>query len=90
MEIFAEFRPDLVTMDITMPELDGLECVSRMTRMRPGVKILVISALGDRHTAVDAVKRGAGSFLLKPVTAEMVVAAIRELYDLDRTCWVDE
>lgn len=83
MEIFAVYCPDLVTMDITMPELDGLECVSRMTKIRPSAKILVISALGDRHTAVEAVKRGAESFLLKPITAEVVVAAIREIFDLD-------
>ena len=83
MEIFAEYRPDVVTMDITMPELDGLECVSRMSKLQPGVKILVISALGDRHTAVEAVKRGAESFLLKPITAEVVGTAISELFETD-------
>ncbi|MBS0658674.1 MAG: response regulator [Verrucomicrobia bacterium] len=75
------FRPDVVTMDITMPQLDGLSAVERIMLDHPETKILVISALGDRHTAVEAVKRGAEGFLLKPFTAEELLTAIEELFE---------
>lgn len=81
MELFEAHQPDVVTMDITMPEMDGLTCVQQMTRQRPGVKILVVSALGDRHTAVEAVKQGADGFLLKPITAASVRTSLTELFE---------
>jgi len=81
MELFEIHQPDVVTMDITMPEMDGLSCVQLMTRQRPTVKILVVSALGDRHTAVEALKLGAEGFLLKPITPESVRASLTELFE---------
>jgi len=77
------FQPDVVTMDITMPHLDGLSAVERIMQDRPETKILVVSALGDRHTAVEAVKRGAEGFLLKPFTAQELQAAIEELFETE-------
>ena len=56
--MFEQLRPDLVTMDITMPKMDGIECIERMVKMRPDVLILVISALADKATAIDAMKKG--------------------------------
>lgn len=75
------FQPDVVTMDITMPSLDGLSAVEQIMRARPSTKILVVSALGDKHTAVEAVKRGAQGFLLKPFKPDELQTAIDELFE---------
>ena len=79
LAVFDEFTPEIVTMDITMPELDGLSCVDAILNRRPDTKILVISALADKATAVEAIKRGAQGFLLKPFTAEMLHTELAEL-----------
>lgn len=79
MRKFDAFEPGIVTLDITMPEMDGLACVTQMLRRAPTTRILVISALADRATAVEAVKRGAKGFLLKPFSAETLHEEIEEL-----------
>ncbi len=79
IEEFTRFQPDVVTMDITMPELDGLSAIDAILRQNPNVPILVVSALGDKSTAVEAIKRGAAGFVLKPVTAQSVQNAIDDL-----------
>lgn len=80
LRTFAEFLPDAVTMDITMPEMDGLACVDAILKKKPDTRILVISALADKSTAVEAIKRGAQGFLLKPFTAETLHAELDELF----------
>lgn len=79
LQKFREFQPDAVTMDITMPEMDGLTCIEMMLKERPEILILVVSALKDKATAVEAVKRGAQGFLLKPFTPEKLTTAISEM-----------
>ncbi|MES2310629.1 MAG: response regulator [Verrucomicrobiota bacterium] len=81
MEIFRKEPADIVTMDITMPEMDGLSCVEAMLRIKPNVQILVISALADKSTAVEAVKRGAMGFLLKPFDAAKIHEALQEMIE---------
>jgi two-component system chemotaxis response regulator CheY len=80
LKVFDEFQPEVVTMDITMPEMDGLSCVEAILGKKPGTRILVISALADKATAVEAVKRGATGFLLKPFTAETLTTELAELF----------
>jgi two-component system chemotaxis response regulator CheY len=80
LRVFDEFRPEVVTMDITMPEMDGLSCVEAILERSPDTRILVISALADKATAVEAVKRGATGFLLKPFTADTLTTEINELF----------
>ena len=79
IQVFRHENPDFVTMDITMPEVDGLTCLSEMLRINRDARILVISALADRSTAIEALKRGAQAFLCKPFTAEELNEAIDEL-----------
>ena len=79
LEKFRELRPDVVTMDLTMPEMGGIECVERMVEMDPDVVILVVSALSDKATAIEALKKGANGFLCKPFTEEELNNAFREL-----------
>jgi two-component system chemotaxis response regulator CheY len=66
-------------MDITMPEMDGLTAVELILRHTPGALILVVSALADKATAVEAVKRGASGFLLKPITTQTLEEALDDL-----------
>ena len=80
---FEEFHPQVVTMDITMPEMDGLACVEQLLERDPDVKILVVSALADSSTAVEAVRRGARGFLLKPFTTASINTELTELFKED-------
>jgi two-component system, chemotaxis family, chemotaxis protein CheY len=66
LEVFDYFKPDLVTLDITMPEMDGVAATSEMIKRNAKVSILAISALADKKTAIEMLKRGARGFLLKP------------------------
>ncbi|MGH8218994.1 MAG: response regulator transcription factor [Steroidobacteraceae bacterium] len=79
IELFRRTDPDLVTMDLTMPQMDGIECIEQIVRMKPAVRILVVSALADKATAVDAMEKGANGFLNKPFTDRQLNEAIAEL-----------
>ena len=79
IELFKRSDPDVVTMDLTMPQMDGIECISRLVSMKPAVRILVISALADKATAVEAMEKGANGFLNKPFTDRQLNEAIAEL-----------
>jgi two-component system chemotaxis response regulator CheY len=79
VEMFRRTSPHVVTMDLTMPEMDGIECVEQLVKINPGVLILVISALADKATAVEAIERGANGFLCKPFTDRQLNGALEEL-----------
>lgn len=79
LEMFRATDPDVVTMDITMPHMDGIECVARLVQMKPEVLILVISALADKATAVEAMEKGANGFLNKPFSDRQLNEALEEL-----------
>ncbi|HME41206.1 MAG TPA: response regulator [Steroidobacteraceae bacterium] len=79
VELFRRTRPDVVTMDLTMPEMDGVECVQELVAIDPDVLILVVSALADKATAVDAIEKGANGFLCKPFTDRQLNDALEEL-----------
>ena len=79
LELFKRTDPDVVTMDLTMPRMDGIECIGKLVALKPAVRILVISALADKATAVEAMERGANGFLNKPFTDRQLNEAIAEL-----------
>ncbi len=81
IEMFLEHRPDFVTMDITMPEMDGLTCVSKIMAIQPETRIMVISALGDAETAIEAVERGANEYVFKPFSESELNQALRNLIE---------
>lgn len=76
---FKEFKPDLVTMDITMPEVTGIESVRMITKEFPDAKILMCSAMGQESMVLDSVRSGAKGFIVKPFVAEKVVLEIKKL-----------
>ncbi len=79
VSICKQTMPDLATMDLTMPELDGVETISRLVKINPNILILVVSALSDKATAIEALKRGAHGFLCKPFTDAELNDALHEL-----------
>lgn len=81
LEMHARLHPTIVTMDLTMPEMDGGECVGKLVERDPDIRILVISALADKLTAIDAIERGASGFLCKPFTDRQLNDALRKLID---------
>ncbi len=81
VDLFQAHRPQVVTMDLTMPEMDGIECVERLVKIDPAVRILVISALSDVETGILALERGARGFLCKPFDDEQLNGALTELVE---------
>jgi len=79
MELFERYRPEFVTMDLTMPEMDGLTCISKMMTLKPDTRLMVISALGDAETAIEAVERGANEYVVKPFSAADLNLALANL-----------
>ena len=79
MELFERYRPEFVTMDLTMPEMDGLTCISKMMTLKPDTRLMVISALGDAETAIEAVERGANEYVVKPFSVEDLNLALANL-----------
>lgn len=80
VHVFRRQLPDFVTLDITMPEVDGLTCLEEILQINEDARVLVISALADRAIAIEALKRGAQAFLCKPFTAEELKEAIDEFF----------
>ncbi len=72
-------KPDLVTMDLTMPHMDGVDCISKIMKIDPTTKILVISALADKYTALMAISQGARGFLNKPFSEEELIDALNKV-----------
>ena len=79
VELFQKTDPDVVTMDLTMPEMDGIQCVERLVALKPEIMILVVSALADKATAVEAIEKGANGFLCKPFSDRQLNDALAEL-----------
>ena len=72
-------KPTLVTMDLTMPRLDGVSCIRRLVEFLPKTRILVISALSAKSVALAAIKAGAHGFLYKPFTDEQFHEWLKEV-----------
>lgn len=66
LDLFREYNPDVVTLDITMPGIDGLYVLERMIKINKSAKIIVITALSDKETGLKAINMGAKSYLSKP------------------------
>lgn len=79
VEKYNELQPDLVTMDITMPEMDGIEAVKQIKAVNPGAKVIMCSAMGQQSMVMDAIKAGASDFIVKPFQADRVLEAVKKI-----------
>ena len=73
---FIELKPDIVLLDITMPEMNGVEALKRIKELEPTAKVVICSAMGQQAMVLDAVKRGAKDFIVKPFQAEKVITSV--------------
>ncbi|HHY71259.1 MAG TPA: response regulator [Thermoanaerobacterales bacterium] len=75
---YEELKPDLVIMDITMPEMDGIEAVRRIKANDPSARIIMCSAMGQQAMVIDAIQAGARDFIVKPFQPERVIEAVKK------------
>ena len=76
---YAESKPDIVTMDITMPEMNGLDALKAIRQIDPAAVVVMVSALGQESMVRDAVLSGAKGFVVKPFKEETITAALAKL-----------
>ncbi|GFR37719.1 chemotaxis protein CheY [Insulibacter thermoxylanivorax] len=78
IEKYKELSPDLVTMDITMPEMDGITALKEIRKIDPNAKVIMCSAMGQQAMVIDAIQAGAKDFIVKPFQADRVIEAIKK------------
>ncbi|MDN5293743.1 MAG: two-component system, chemotaxis family, chemotaxis protein CheY [Eubacteriales bacterium] len=81
VEMYKKLRPDLVTMDITMPEMDGITAVKEIMKFDPKAKIIMCSAMGQQAMVIDAIQAGARDFIVKPFQPERVLEAVTKVLE---------
>lgn len=75
---YQELRPDVMTLDITMPEKDGIAALKEIISVDPGAKVVMCSALGQESKVLESIKLGAKDFVVKPFQADRVLGAIEK------------
>ena len=76
---FQACKPDIVTMDITMPVLDGMEALKMIKALKPDMKVVMVTAAGQKNEMIDCIKLGANEFLTKPFDKEEIISVINKL-----------
>ena len=79
IELAKSANPDVITIDLTMPNMEGIDAIPILSQTCPSARILVVSALADKATAINALSRGAHGFLCKPFTDDELKSALVEL-----------
>jgi two-component system chemotaxis response regulator CheY len=79
LKIFREKRPNFVTLDITMPEIDGLTVLEEMLKRESETKVMIVTALSDKDTGLKAIQLGAKSIVVKPYTSDKLKSAFEKL-----------
>ncbi|OIP28383.1 two-component system response regulator [bacterium CG2_30_54_10] len=78
VEMYQKFKPDLVTMDITMPEMNGIDAVRAIRKTDPAARIIMCSAMGQQAMVIDAIQAGARDFIVKPFQPNRVIEAVQK------------
>jgi len=79
IEKYKEYSPDLVIMDITMPEVDGIQAVKEIKKIDSAAKIVMCSAMGQQAMVIEAIQAGAKDFIVKPFQADRVLEAVKKV-----------
>lgn len=79
VEKYKELQPDLVIMDITMPEMDGIQAVKEIKKINPDAKVIMCSAMGQQAMVIEAIQAGAKDFIVKPFQNDRVVEAVKKV-----------
>ena len=78
VERYKDLKPDLITMDITMPEMDGIAALKEIKKLDGNAKVIMCSAMGQQAMVIDAIQAGANDFIVKPFQADRVIEAIKK------------
>ena len=79
VEKFQELKPDLTTMDITMPEMDGITAVKEIKKIDANAKVIMCSTMGQQAMVIEAIQCGARDFIVKPFQPDRVLEAVRKV-----------
>lgn len=79
VQLYRQHKPDLITMDITMPKMDGIQAVTHIHEEDPLVRIVMVTALGQRAIITDAINAGASDFIVKPFDNIQVIETIKKV-----------
>jgi len=79
IELYEQHRPDVVTMDITMPNVDGITALKKIMQNDPEAKVIVVSAMGQKSLVIDALNAGAKDFIVKPFQPERIEEALQNI-----------
>ena len=82
VEKYKELSPDLVLMDITMPEMDGIQAVREIKKIDPNAKIIMCSAMGQESMVMEAIQLGALDFIVKPFKADRIIQTVNKILPL--------
>ena len=79
IERYKELKPEVVTMDITMPEMNGIDAIKEIRKIDPNATIIVCSAMGQQAMVIEAIQSGAKDFIVKPFQAERVLEVVKKV-----------
>ena len=79
VEKYTETKPDLVMMDITMPEMDGIQALKKIRELDPKASVIMCSAMGQQAMVIESIQSGAKDFIVKPFQADRVLEAVRKV-----------
>ncbi len=79
VEKYAELKPDLVLMDITMPEMDGIEALKKIKASDANASVIMCSAMGQQAMVIESIQSGAKDFIVKPFQADRVIEAVQKV-----------
>lgn len=79
IEKYKELNPELVIMDITMPEVDGIQAVKEIKKINGAAKVIMCSAMGQQAMVIEAIQAGAKDFIVKPFQAERIIEAVKKV-----------
>ena len=79
VEKYTEKKPDLVLMDITMPEMDGIQALKKIKELDSGATVIMCSAMGQQAMVIESIQAGAKDFIVKPFQADRVIEAVKKV-----------
>ncbi|MGN0161293.1 MAG: response regulator [Lachnospiraceae bacterium] len=79
VEKYTELKPDLVLMDITMPEMDGIQALKKIKEIDPNACVVMCSAMGQQAMVIESIQSGAKDFIVKPFQADRVLEAVKKV-----------
>jgi two-component system chemotaxis response regulator CheY len=81
IELYTSLKPDFLTLDISMPEMNGLDALKNLITLTPNAKIIIVSAVGQKQIVFEALSMGAKDFIVKPFEPDRVLKSVKRLFE---------